>query len=115
MEKRLVIVESPAKAKTIKKYLGAGYQVLASYGHVRDLLPKSGAVDPKNDFKMKYEIIARNAKHVDEIVKAMKKADALYLAPDPDREGEAIAWNIAHILEERRVLKDKPVHRVVFN
>jgi DNA topoisomerase-1 len=115
MEKRLVIVESPAKAKTIKKYLGSGYQVLASYGHVRDLLPKSGAVDPKDDFKMKYEIIARNAKHVDDIVKAMKKADALYLAPDPDREGEAIAWNIAHILQERKVLKDKPVHRVVFH
>lgn len=115
MEKRLVIVESPAKAKTIKKYLGKGYQVLASYGHVRDLLPKSGAVDPDNDFAMKYELIARNAKHVDAIVKAMKQSDVLVLAPDPDREGEAIAWNIAHILQEKKLLKDKKVERVVFH
>lgn len=115
MENTLVIVESPAKAKTIKKYLGAGYQVLASYGHVRDLVPKSGAVDPANDFHMRYEIIAKNAKHVDEIVKAMKKADTLLLAPDPDREGEAIAWNIAVILKERKALKDKTVKRVVFH
>jgi DNA topoisomerase-1 len=113
--KHLVIVESPAKAKTIKKYLGSDYQVLASYGHVRDLLPKSGAVDPKNNFAMKYEIIARNAKYVEEIVKAAKKADSLWLAPDPDREGEAIAWNIAYILNERKAIKDKPVHRVVFH
>jgi DNA topoisomerase-1 len=115
MENTLVIVESPAKAKTIKKYLGAGYQVLASYGHVRDLVPKSGAVDPNNDFAMRYEIITKNAKHVDEIVKAMKKADTLLLATDPDREGEAIAWNIAVILTERKVLKDKIVKRVVFH
>jgi DNA topoisomerase-1 len=115
MENTLVIVESPAKAKTIKKYLGAGYQVLASYGHVRDLVPKSGAVDPANDFAMRYEIIAKNAKHVDEIVKAMKKADHLLLATDPDREGEAIAWNIAVILTERKCLKDKTVKRVVFH
>jgi DNA topoisomerase-1 len=115
MEKRLVIVESPAKAKTIKKYLGAGYQVLASYGHVRDLLPKQGAVDPNHDFAMKYELIAKNAKHVDAIVKAMKQADVLMLAPDPDREGEAIAWNIAHILKERKLLEDKKVQRIVFN
>lgn len=115
MEKSLVIVESPAKAKTIKKYLGKGYQVLASYGHVRDLLPKQGAVDPAKDFAMKYELIARNAKHIDAICKAMKQADVLLLAPDPDREGEAIAWNVAHILRERKLLKDKKVHRIVFN
>jgi DNA topoisomerase-1 len=115
MEKRLVIVESPAKAKTIKKYLGKGYTVLASYGHVRDLLPKQGAVDPSNDFEMKYELIAKNAKHVEAMTKAMKQADVLMLAPDPDREGEAIAWNIAHILEERKVLEGKRVVRVVFN
>ena len=113
--KHLVIVESPAKAKTIKKYLGSDYEVLASYGHVRDLLPKSGAVDPNNHFAMKYEIIARNAKYVEEIVKAAKKADSLWLAPDPDREGEAIAWNIEYILKERKAIKDKPVHRVVFH
>ena len=86
MGKKLVIVESPAKAKTIKKYLGKDVEVLASYGHVRDLLPKEGAVDPSNDFAMKYQIIDRNSKHVDAIAKAMKKADSLYLATDPDRE-----------------------------
>ena len=106
MQKKLVIVESPAKAKTIKKYLGTGYQVLASYGHVRDLLPKQGAVDPNNDFAMKYELIARNKKHIDEIIKAMKKSDVLMLAPDPDREGEAIAWNIAHILKEKKSIRE---------
>ena len=115
MEKKLVIVESPAKAKTIKKYLGKGYQVLASYGHVRDLLPKQGAVDTANDFSMKYELIGRNAKHIDAICKAMKSADVLMLAPDPDREGEAIAWNVAYILKERKLLENKQVHRVVFH
>ena len=115
MQKKLVIVESPAKAKTIKKYLGTGYQVLASYGHVRDLLPKQGAVDPDNDFAMTYELVARNKKHIDEIIKAMKKSDVLMLAPDPDREGEAIAWNVAHILKDHKVLTDKPVQRIVFN
>ena len=115
MQKSLVIVESPAKAKTIKKYLGTGYQVLASYGHVRDLLPKQGAVDPSCDFAMKYEEIARNKKHIDEIVKAMKKAEVLLLAPDPDREGEAIAWNVAYILRERKVLEGKKVKRIVFH
>jgi DNA topoisomerase-1 len=111
----LVIVESPAKAKTIKKYLGPGFQVLASYGHVRDLLPKEGAVDPENDFAMKYRLIDKNAKHMDAISKAMKKADALYLATDLDREGEAISWHLFDILKEKKLLKDKPVHRVVFN
>ncbi|MDH5600052.1 MAG: toprim domain-containing protein, partial [Gammaproteobacteria bacterium] len=109
MAKNVVIVESPAKAKTIKKYLGKGFEVLASYGHVRDLLPKEGAVDPANDFKMKFQQIEKNEKHVDAIAKALKKADALYLASDPDREGEAIAWHLYELLEERGLLKDKEV------
>ena len=115
MSENLVIVESPAKAKTIKKYLGKGFEVLASYGHVRDLVPKEGAVDTKNDFSMKYALIERNEKHVDAIAKALKKAGALYLATDPDREGEAISWHLYEILKERGALKDKDVHRVVFH
>jgi len=115
MDKNLVIVESPAKAKTIKKYLGPGFEVIASYGHVRDLLPKSGAVDPENGFFMKYEIIERNKKHVDAIAKAAKEAEAIYLATDPDREGEAISWHIYEILRERRLLKGRTVQRVVFH
>jgi DNA topoisomerase-1 len=115
MSKNLVIVESPAKCKTIKKYLGKGYEVMASYGHVRDLVPKEGAVDPEHDFTMKYQLIERNSKHVDNIVKAMKKADALYLATDPDREGEAISWHLCELLTQRKALKGKDVHRVVFN
>jgi DNA topoisomerase-1 len=115
MSKNLVIVESPAKAKTIKKYLGTDYEVLASYGHVRDLVPKEGAVDPENDFIMKYQTIERNAKHVDAIVKAMKKSSALYLATDPDREGEAISWHLVELLQSRKALQDKPIHRVVFH
>ncbi|MDT8370829.1 MAG: type I DNA topoisomerase [Gammaproteobacteria bacterium] len=115
MGKKLVIVESPAKAKTIKKYLGNDVEVLASYGHVRDLLPKEGAVDPANDFAMKYQIIDRSSKHVDAIAKAMKKADTLYLATDPDREGEAISWHLFELLKKRGVLKDKETHRVVFH
>mgnify|MGYP000541240600 FL=1 len=87
---KLLIVESPSKAKTLEKYLGKDFKVLASYGHVRDLIPKSGAVDTAHDFAMKYEIIDRNAKHVDAITRAVKDADAVYLATDPDREGEAI-------------------------
>ncbi len=90
MAKNLVVVESPAKAKTIKKYLGVDFQVLASYGHVRDLLPKQGAVNPDNDFAMQYELIARNKKHVDAMVKAMKKSEVLMLAPDPDRRAGRI-------------------------
>jgi len=113
MGKKLVIVESPAKAKTIKKYLGKDVEVLASYGHVRDLLPKEGAVDTANDFAMKYQIIDRNSKHVDAIVKAMKKADTLYLAKHPDREGEAISWNLFELLKKRGELKNKDTHRVV--
>jgi DNA topoisomerase-1 len=115
MSKSLVIVESPAKAKTIKKYLGKDFEVLASYGHVRDLLPKEGAVDTAHDFSMRYELIEKNAKHVAAIVKGISKADALYLATDPDREGEAISWHIYDILRERELLTDKPVRRVVFH
>ena len=111
----LVIVESPAKAKTIKKYLGKEFEVLASYGHVRDLVPKEGAVDPTAGFAMKYQVIDRNDKHVKAITTKLKDADALYLATDPDREGEAISWHLYELLKNRRVLKDKPVHRVVFN
>jgi DNA topoisomerase-1 len=115
MSKNLVIVESPAKSKTIKKYLGKDFDVMASYGHVRDLVPKEGAVDPEHDFAMKYQLIERNARHVDSIVKAMKKSDALYLATDPDREGEAISWHLCELLKQRKALDDKPVHRVVFH
>ncbi len=115
MSKNLVIVESPAKAKTISKYLGKDFAVLASYGHVRDLIPKVGAVDPDNDFSMKYQVIERNEKHVKSIIKALKKADALYLATDPDREGEAISWHLIELLKEKDALNGKPVHRVVFH
>jgi DNA topoisomerase-1 len=111
----LVIVESPAKAKTIKKYLGKDFEVLASYGHVRDLVPKEGAVDPGNGFAMKYQVIERNDKHVKAISAKLKGAEALYLATDPDREGEAISWHLYELLKGKRLLKDKPVHRVVFN
>ncbi len=115
MAKNLVIVESPAKAKTIKKYLGKEFEVLASYGHVRDLLPKEGAVDPANDFAMKYRVIDKNARHVDAIAKALGKADSLYLATDPDREGEAISWHLYELLKKRKLLKNKQVGRVVFH
>ena len=114
MPKHLLIVESPAKAKTINKYLGKDFTVLASYGHVRDLVPKEGAVDPANGFAMRYDLIEKNEKHVDAIAKAAKGADDIFLATDPDREGEAISWHIAEILKERGLLKDKPLHRVVF-
>ncbi len=115
MGKNLIIVESPAKAKTIKKYLGKDFEVLASYGHVRDLLPKEGAVDTEHDFAMKYQVIEKNQKHVDAIAKAIAKATTLYLATDPDREGEAISWHIYELLKEKNLLKDKPVFRVVFH
>ena len=115
MSKNLVIVESPAKAKTISKYLGKDFDVMASYGHVRDLVPKEGAVDPEHGFAMKYQVIERNEKHVNAIVRALKKADALYLATDPDREGEAISWHLIELLRERDVLDSKDVHRVVFH
>ncbi len=112
--KNLVIVESPAKAKTIKKYLGKDFEVLASYGHVRDLVPKEGAVDPDHSFAMQYRVLEKNEKHVEAISRALKKAGALYLATDPDREGEAIAWHLHEILKERGELAGKDVHRVVF-
>ena len=115
MSKNLVIVESPAKARTIEKYLGKDFQVLASYGHVRDLVPKEGAVDPKADFAMKYQLIEKNEKHVKKIAQAIKKASALYLATDPDREGEAIAWHVYELLKERKLLEGKEVSRVVFH
>ncbi len=114
MAKNLLIVESPAKAKTINKYLGKDFTVLASYGHVRDLVPKEGAVDPDNGFAMRYDLIDKNEKHVDAIAKAAKGADAVFLATDPDREGEAISWHIAEILRERGLLEGKTLQRVVF-
>jgi len=114
MASHLLIVESPAKAKTLKKYLGKDFEVLASYGHVRDLVPKTGAVDTENNFAMQYETIARNAKHVDAIAKAAAEADTILLAPDPDREGEAIAWHISELLKSKRALKGKVMKRVVF-
>ena len=115
MSKNLVIVESPAKGKTIEKYLGKDFTVLASYGHVRDLLPKEGAVDTERDFAMKYQIIERNEKHVNAIKRALKKADTLMLATDPDREGEAISWHLVELLRETGALKGKDVKRVVFH
>jgi DNA topoisomerase-1 len=112
---KLLIVESPSKAKTLKKYLGNDFEVLASYGHVRDLIPKNGAVDTEHDFAMKYDLIERNSKHVDAIAKAVKSADSIYLATDPDREGEAISWHIAEILKSKNLLKNKIMKRVVFH
>ncbi|HYC35970.1 MAG TPA: type I DNA topoisomerase [Usitatibacter sp.] len=114
MASHLLIVESPSKAKTLKKYLGRDFEILASYGHVRDLVPKTGAVDPDDNFRMKYELIDRNAKHVDAITRAVKDADVVMLATDPDREGEAIAWHLSEILKSRKALKDKKLNRVVF-
>ncbi|HQZ80285.1 MAG TPA: DNA topoisomerase, partial [Steroidobacteraceae bacterium] len=110
----LVIVESPAKARTIKKYLGKDFEVLASYGHVRDLVPKEGAVDPDRKFAMQYRVLEKNEKHVDAIARALRKADALYLATDPDREGEAISWHLRELLNDRGALDGKAVHRVAF-
>jgi DNA topoisomerase-1 len=115
MAKNLLIVESPAKSKTIEKYLGKDYKVLASYGHIRDLLPKTGAVDTENNFEMTYVEVDRNKKHIDAIVREAKKADTVYLATDLDREGEAISWHVLEILKAKKALKDKKVHRVVFS
>ncbi|KOR29681.1 DNA topoisomerase I [Achromatium sp. WMS1] len=111
----LVVVESPAKAKTIKKYLGDDFEVLASYGHVRDLVPKGGAVNPKKNFQMRYQLIERNERHVQAISRSIKNAQSLYLATDPDREGEAIAWHLCELLQERNLINDKPIHRIVFH
>jgi len=115
MENTVVVVESPAKARTLEKYLGKGAEVLASYGHVRDLVPKGGAVAPDDDFAMRYEPIERNERHVTAIIKALKQADRLVLATDPDREGEAISWHLYQILQDRGLLKNKTVQRVVFH
>ena len=111
----LVIVESPAKAKTINRYLGRGYSVLASYGHVRDLPPKDGSVDPEHDFAMKWQIQPGSKKHIEAIARAAKEADKLILATDPDREGEAISWHVLEILKQKGVLDEKDVARVVFH
>ena len=111
----VVIVESPAKAKTINKYLGSDYHVLASYGHVRDLPSKDGSVKPDEDFTMSWQISADAKKRVSAIADAVKDADKLILATDPDREGEAISWHVLEILNQKKVLKDKQIQRVVFN
>jgi len=114
MADNLVIVESPAKAKTIKKYLGKDFEVLASYGHVRDLVPKEGAVDTEHGFAMRYQALEKSARHVEAISKALRKAKSLYLATDPDREGEAIAWHLLEMLKERGEIGQRTVHRVAF-
>ncbi len=111
----LVIVESPAKAKTINGYLGKDYEVLASFGHVRDLPAKDGSVDPDKDFAMLWEVEDRGAKRLAEIGRAVKGADKIILATDPDREGEAISWHVLEVLRNKKLIKDKPVERVVFN
>ncbi len=115
MSKHLVIVESPAKAKTIQKYLGSNYDVLASYGHVRDLPARKGSVKPEQHFAMTYIPLEKNSRHIETIAKALKKSDSLLLATDPDREGEAISWHIFELMKERNLLKDKPTHRIFFN
>jgi DNA topoisomerase I len=114
MADNLVVVESPAKARTIKKYLGRDFDVLASYGHVRDLVPKEGAVDPDRRFAMQYQVLDRSARHIEAIARGLRKSKALYLATDPDREGEAIAWHLLEILKSRGELDSKAVHRVAF-
>lgn len=111
----LLIVESPSKAKTIEKYLGAGWRVIASVGHVRDLVPENGSVDTENKFKMKWQIMPGKEKQIKLITDELKKADAVYLASDPDREGEAIAWHLLDILKAKKLLKDKKVYRVAFH
>ncbi|ADM10107.1 DNA topoisomerase I [Parvularcula bermudensis HTCC2503] len=112
---QVVIVESPSKAKTINKYLGSDYKVLASYGHIRDLPSKNGSVDPEADFSMIWESDARSKKHVSDIVDAVKAADGVILATDPDREGEAISWHLLEVLDKKKALKDKSIQRVAFN
>src|SRR5215831_10880112 len=111
----IVVVESPAKAKTINKYLGRGYEVLASFGHVRDLPAKNGSVDPDHNFKMLWEVDPKAQKRLNDIAKAVKGADKLILATDPDREGEAISWHVLEVLKQQHALKDQEIERVVFN
>lgn len=115
MSKHLVIVESPAKAKTIQKYLGNDYEVLASYGHVRDLPARKGSVDPNHHFAMTYIPLEKNSRHIETIAKTLKKSNSLFLATDPDREGEAISWHIYELMKEKNLIKEKPVHRIFFN
>src|SRR6188768_1831601 len=112
---KLVVVESPAKAKTINKYLGKDYEVLASFGHVRDLPAKDGSVRPEEDFAMDWEVDTASKKRLSDIGNALKDADELILATDPDREGEAISWHVLDVLRQKKLVKDKPVSRVVFN
>src|SRR5206468_8453750 len=111
----VVVVESPAKAKTINRYLGSGYEVLASFGHVRDLPAKDGSVDPERNFRMIWEVDTKSQKRLNDIVRAVKGASKLILATDPDREGEAISWHVLEVLKERNALKKQAVERVVFN
>ena len=111
----IVVVESPAKAKTINKYLGSDYHVLASYGHVRDLPSKDGSVRPDDDFDMSWEVDGKAKKRIDDIAKALKGDDRLILATDPDREGEAISWHVEEVLRERKALQGVNVSRVVFH
>src|SRR6202167_2600344 len=112
---QLVLVESPAKAKIINKYLGRGYEVMASFGHVRDLPPKSGSVDPDSNFRMLWEVDPKAQKRLNDIARAVKGADKLILATDPDREGEAISWHVLQVLKEKKALTGQTVERVVFN
>src|SRR3954466_15997746 len=112
---KIVVVESPAKAKTINKYLGPGYDVLASFGHVRDLPAKNGSVDPDQDFKMVWEVDAKAGKRLADIANAVKGADKLILATDPDREGEAISWHVLEVLKQKHAIKGQKIERVVFN
>ena len=111
----LVIVESPAKAKTIEKYLGKDYKVLASFGHVRDLPSKNGSVDPEDDFAMTWDVDTNSKKRIKDITDALKNSDKLILATDPDREGEAISWHLLEVLHKKKAIKEKPIERVVFN
>ncbi|MEM8662665.1 MAG: DNA topoisomerase, partial [Pseudomonadota bacterium] len=111
----IVVVESPAKAKTINKYLGSDYQVVASYGHIRDLPPKDGSVDPDKDFEMIWQVDTKSQKRLNELARAVKNADRLILATDPDREGEAISWHVLQVMKDKKALKSQPVQRVVFN
>jgi DNA topoisomerase I len=112
---QVVIVESPAKAKTINKYLGSEYKVFASFGHVRDLPAKDGSVLPDNDFAMSWEVDGASSKRLSEIAKSVKDSDGLILATDPDREGEAISWHVLEVLRQKKAIGTKPVSRVVFN
>ena len=111
----VVVVESPAKAKTINKYLGSDFRVLATVGHIRDLIGRDGSVKPDSDFEMDWEVFPDSQKQIKEIANALNDADNLYLATDPDREGEAISWHLKEILKEKNLLSDVKVQRVVFN